>query len=92
MVKNEEGEVKCLRPNGMVIYLAEHIVLDSMLLKSMDLVIAPEPFKMNVKIDEQLEVVENEVAQADSAKKKRKYTKKNNNMFEPKKSTRVFRI
>jgi len=67
MVKNEEGLVKCLTPKGNVRWIVERDAIDSILMKSMDLVLAPTPMKLEPKI-----IIEEQVAEAVVADKPRK--------------------
>lgn len=74
MVKNNDGEVKCLTKDGQIRWLAEHIAVDEMLMKSIELMVAPSPIKIEPKIiptDEAVEMLGN-VAEAVVADKPRK--------------------
>jgi hypothetical protein len=74
MVKNSDGLVKCLTPKGNVRWIIERDANDAMLLKSMDLVVAPSPIKLEPKmitVDEATEL-KLEVAEAVVADKPRK--------------------
>lgn len=63
MIKNEDGEVKCFTERGDIRWLAEHIATDAMLMKSMDLKIAPTPRKLEPIIEEIVPVIESEQTQ-----------------------------
>jgi hypothetical protein len=75
MVKNEDGLVKCLTPKGNVRWIIERDANDAMLLKSMDLVVAPSPVKLEprmiIPVDEATEMTF-EVAETVVADKPRK--------------------
>lgn len=74
MIKNEDGLVKCLTEKGNVRWLSEHLAIDTKLLNSIGLIVAPSPKRMDA-IIEPIEEKELEVAQDVSAVKKRQYTK-----------------
>lgn len=77
MIKNEDGEVKCLTEKGNIRWLAEHIATDSYLMKTMGLIVAPSPRKLEPIIEEITTVndnieIETKVAEAVVADKPRK--------------------
>lgn len=67
MVKNEDGLVKCLTKKGNIRWIIEKDAIDSILMKSMELVVAPSPIKLEPKI-----IIEEQVAEAVVADKPRK--------------------
>ena len=74
MVKNEDGLVKCLTPKGNIRWIIERDANDAMLMKSMDLELAPSPVKLEPKMITVNEATElkNKVAEAVVAVKPRK--------------------
>lgn len=69
MITNSDGEIKCLTEKGNIRWLAEHIATDAILMKSMELKIAPSPRKLEPIIEE---IEEQKVAEAVVADKPRK--------------------
>ena len=69
MIRNEDNEVKCFTERGDIRWLAEHIATDAILMKSMELKIAPSPRKLEPIIEE---IEEQKVAEAVVADKPRK--------------------
>ncbi len=72
MIKNEDGLVKCLKQNGFVVWIAEHIAINSALLRTMDLEVAPAPRKLE---PINFEEFNTEIAEASVAEKPSKKTK-----------------
>lgn len=73
MIKNEDGLVKCLTPKGNIRWLSEHLAKDSFYLKTMELILAPSPRKLEPIIEE---IEEQKVAEAVVADKPRKQKQK----------------
>lgn len=72
MIKNEDGLVKCLTEKGNIRWLSEHLAKDSSYLKTMELILAPSPRKLEPIIEEVEPVIETQVAEAVVAVKPRK--------------------
>lgn len=52
MLKNEDGLVKCLTEKGNIRWLSEHLAIDSRYLKTMGLILAPSPRKLEPIIED----------------------------------------
>lgn len=76
MIKNEDGLVKCLTEKGNIRWLSEHLAKDSSYLKTMELILAPSPRKLEPIIEEVEPVIETQVAEAVVAVKPRKQKQK----------------